>query len=75
MTFFRFLITSLMGDRFELSLRMYDMTIRLEDAQTVSICPLGERFKETGCQSCSRQQTCDSQPAPPKGALKGGAGK
>ena len=64
--------TAPMGDPIELRLRSYALTIRLEDAQTVSICPLGERFKETGCQSCSRQQTCDYQPAPPKVALKGG---
>ena len=67
--------TAPMGDPIELRLRSYALTIRLEDARTVSICPQGNQFREGGCSSCPRRQDCDSQPVPPKKALKGGDGR
>ena len=67
--------TAPMGDPIELRLRSYALTIRLDDARTISVCPQGERFRETGCQSCPQKQGCDSLPAPPAGALKRGASR
>ena len=56
--------TAPMGDPIELHLRSYALTIRLDDARTISICPQGSLFQATGCQQCPHRQSCDSAATP-----------
>lgn len=67
--------TAPMGDPIELRLRSYALTIRLDDAKTITVCQQMDQFKSQGCQSCSHRQGCGSQPALPGAGLKGGASR
>ena len=55
--------TAPMGDPIELHVRSYELTIRLDDARTITVCPLPQQFREKGCDSCSRREKCDSVPS------------
>ena len=55
--------TAPMGDPIELRVRSYELTIRLDDARTITVCPLPQQFREKGCDSCSRREKCDSVPS------------
>ncbi len=56
--------TAPMGDPIELHIRSYELTIRLEDARTILVCPQPDQFRGAGCESCPRQASCDSVPPP-----------
>ena len=55
--------TAPMGDPIELRVRSYELTIRLDDARTITVCPLPQQFREKGCDSCSRREKCGSVPS------------
>lgn len=54
--------TAPMGDPIELHIRSYELTIRLEDARTITVCRHGDQFRGEGCGACPWRQGCDSIP-------------
>ena len=52
--------TAPMGDPIELHIRSYELTIRLDDARTITVCRHGEQFRGAGCGECPWREGCDS---------------